>query len=132
MNTTATLEQESDAEVGVRYEYLQVQATVVNFTDTPMIIKKSDLSWGKWMQSPVDTPADNISNFSCQGRDSSPSGTEGYAIWRIGSAEIRADFSSPFIGSNTQSISCNSAAYKVTCTGTDGHVNQCTFMIRKA
>lgn len=63
--------------LGVMYEYLQVQATVINFTNVLMQITGSDLSWGKWMQSPVDVQPENIISFGSQGRDSSPSGTTG-------------------------------------------------------
>ncbi len=115
------------------YEYLQVQATVSNFTDQSMILTGSNLSWGKWMQTPVDVPAQDASNFSSQGRDSSPSGTEGWATWSIGKATITVMFSSPFVGSNTQSITCVPAgAYSVSCNGTGGHVNTCGFKIRRA
>ena len=112
------------------YEYLQVQATVNNFTGQAMIITGSDLSWGKWMASPVDVPSLDSISFSSQGRDSSPSGTEGWATWTIGSAVIKVTFSCPYIGSNDQSISCSEGNYVVSCTGTGGNVNNIIYKIR--
>lgn len=130
MNTTVTASELSATDLDVTYERLQVQGTVSNFTPHQMIVKSSNLSWGKWMQSPVDTPSFGISRFASQGRDSSPSGTEGTATWQIGNALITINFSCPLRGSNTQSISCEPAgAFKVTCTGTGGDVNSCTFQI---
>jgi hypothetical protein len=116
----------------LRYEYLQVQATVINFTDKAMVFTGADLSWGKWMRSPVDTPSYDSSTFSSQGRDSSPSGTEGWATWNLGSAVVRVTFSSPYIGSNTQAITCTSGAYNVSAEGTGGNVNTVVFKIYPA
>jgi hypothetical protein len=115
------------------YEYLQVQATVINFTDQTMEITGSDLSWGKWIKSPVKVDAYDSSTFASQGRDSSPSGTEGWATWKLGDATIRVTFSCPFIGSNTQTIACTpSGRYKVSATGTGGNVNLVTYTIKPA
>jgi hypothetical protein len=117
----------------LKYEYLQVRATVNNFTSHDMIITGSNLSWGKWIQSPVDTPAGDSSIFSSQGRDSSPSGTEGWAAWKIGSAEIKVTFDCPLRGSNKQTITCTpSNAFKVSCAGTGGDVNSIVYKIQKA
>jgi hypothetical protein len=128
---TTTAEPTSDP--NVKYEYLQVRATVSNFTSQAMVVTGSDLSWGKWIKSPVDTPGYDSSTFASQGRDSSPSGTEGWATWKLGDAVIKVTFSSPFSGSNTQSISCTpEGAYKVSCTGTDGHVNTVSYKIQPA
>ena len=116
--------------VGTKYEYLQVSATVINFTGEPMIITGSNLDWGKWIQSPVDTPPMGVSTFASQGRDSSPSGTEGWATWKIGKATIRATFSCPFIGHNDQTITCDpSGAYRVSAQGTGGNVNSVVYKI---
>ncbi len=117
----------------VMMEYLQVQATVINFTDKPMEITGSDLSWGKWIKSPVNVGSYDSSTFASQGRDSSPSGTEGWATWKLGDATIKVTFSSPFVGSNDQSITCTPLGrYKVSATGTSGNVNIVTFTIRPA
>jgi hypothetical protein len=117
----------------VKMEYLQVRARVINFTGQPMTVTGSDLSWGKWMQSPVSTPAHDSSAFASQGRDSSPSGTEGWATWKLGDATIKVTFSSPFSGSNTQSITCTpQGAYKVSAEGTSGNVNSVTYKIQPA
>ncbi|MGB7195625.1 MAG: hypothetical protein WBD81_19395 [Collimonas pratensis] len=130
MNTTATASELSATDVKVTYERLQVQGTVSNFTAHPMILKSSDLSWGKWMQSPVDVASFSTGRFGSQGRDSSPSGTEGTATWQLGNAVITINFSCPLRGSNGQSISCEpKGAFKVSCTGTGGDVNACTFQI---
>lgn len=121
------------ADAEVRYEYLQVKATVNNFTGEEMVLTGSDLSWGKWIKSPVNTPRYDNSSFSSQGRDSSPSGTEGWAEWKLGEAVIKVTFSSPYSGSNTQTISCTlPSRYKVTCSGTDGHTNTVTYNIKPA
>ncbi len=114
------------------YEYLQVQATVNNFTGLEMKLTGSDLSWGKWMKSPINVPAYDQGSFSSQGRDSSPSGTEGWATWTLGTATIKVTFSSPFSGSNTQTITCDSKQYAVSAKGTDGHVNNVTYTIKPA
>jgi hypothetical protein len=121
------------ADPSLRYEYLQVRATVNNFTVHDMTITGSDLSWGKWMQSPVNTPSGDSSTFSSQGRDSSPSGTEGWATWKIADAVIRVTFSCPLRGSNEQSITCTPAGkFKVSATGTGGDVNSVIYKIQKA
>jgi hypothetical protein len=115
------------------YEYLQVRATVNNFTSSDMILTGSDLSWGKWMQSPVDTPSGDSSTFSSQGRDSSPSGTEGWATWKIADAVIKVTFSCPLNGHNDQSITCTPlGAFKVSSSGTGGDINSVTYKIQKA
>jgi len=122
-----------EADANVMYEYLQVRGTVINFTNNDMVITGSDLSWGKWINSPVDTPKMDTTNFGCQGRDSSPSGTTGWASWKIGNAVITINFDCPLHGSNSQSISCSpEGAYKVSCTGTGGDVNVCSFKIMPA
>lgn len=114
----------------LRYEYLQVRATVMNFTSVPMEISGSDLSWGKWINSPVNVPAYDESGFASQGRDSSPSGTEGWATWKLGNATVKVTFSCPLHGSNQQSISCSSPDYVVTASGTGGDVNYLKFTIK--
>lgn len=114
------------------YEYLQVQATVINFTSTPMLITGSDLSWGKWMQSPVDVEPQGSIAFGSQGREDSPSGTTGWAAWKIGTATITVKFDCPLRGSNSQSITCDSASFVVSATGTGGDVNRVTFVIKPA
>ena len=106
--------------------------TVNNFTGEEMVLTGSDLSWGKWIQSPVNVPKYDNKGFSSQGRDSSPSGTEGWATWTLGGASVKVTFSSPFSGSNTQTISCSSTKYLVSAKGTDGHVNTVTFTIKPA
>lgn len=122
-----------DGKNNVMYEYLQVRGTVINFTNEDMIITGSDLSWGKWINSPVDTPKMDTTSFGSQGRDSSPSGTTGSASWKIGKAVITINFDCPLHGSNSQSISCSPAgAYKVSSTGTGGDVNVCSFKVLPA
>ncbi len=131
--STETTTAELVNDPSVKMEYLQVRATVANFTGQPMIITGSDLSWGKWISSPVDTPAFDSTSFASQGRDSSPSGTEGWATWKLGNAVIKVTFSSPFTGSNTQSITCTpSGAYKVSAAGTSGNVNFVNYKIQPA
>lgn len=131
INEQSTTTPAGDA--AVRYEYLQVQATVTNTTDQDMQLLSSDLSWGKWIQSPVSTPHGSWSRFSSQGRDSSPSGTEGTASWKIGEATIQVKFGCPLHGSNFQSISCTPAGlFKVSCEGTGGDVNRVVFTIEPA
>jgi len=121
------------ADPGVRYEYLQVQATVTNSTNQDMTLLGSDLSWGKWIQSPVSTPHGSWSRFSSQGRESSPSGTEGSASWKIGEATIRVTFACPLHGSNSQGITCTPAGqFKVTSQGTGGDVNRIVFVVEPA
>jgi hypothetical protein len=130
MHTEQITESPSHAEK-VLYEKLQVRAVVINFTSHPMVIKGSDLSWGKWMQSPVDVGPYGTSNFSSQGRDSSPSGTEGWATWSLGGATIHVTFSCPLVGSNGQSITCKpESLFTVGCTGTGGDVNSVVYEIR--
>ncbi len=124
INTTTTLDPQPN------YEYLQVRATVNNFVGEAMVLTGSDLSWGKWIQTPVDVPAYDDKGFASQGRDSSPSGTEGWATWKLGDATIKVTFSSPFSGDNTQSISCTPDLYKVSSSGTQGHVNNAVFTIK--
>ncbi len=114
----------------LKYEYLQVRATVINFTGIPMEITGSDLSWGKWISSPVNVPANDESGFSSQGRDSSPSGTEGWATWKLGRATVRVTFSCPLRGHNDQSITCDSSDFVVTATGTGGDVNYLKFTVK--
>nr|WP_315195988.1 hypothetical protein [uncultured Flavobacterium sp.] len=121
---------EANEEFHVMYEYLQVRATVINFTNQDMILTGSDLSWGKWINSPVDTPRSDTSTFGSQGRDSSPSGTTGWATWKIGNAIITVNFDCPLNGSNSQSITCEpKGAFNVSATGTGGNVNICSFKI---
>jgi hypothetical protein len=114
----------------LKYEYLQVRATVINFTGIPMEIAGSDLSWGKWINSPVNVPANDESSFASQGRDSSPSGTEGSATWKLGTATVRVTFSCPLHGSNEQSITCDSPQYVVNAAGTGGDVNYLKFTVK--
>ncbi|MEP7009581.1 MAG: aegerolysin family protein [Acidobacteriota bacterium] len=114
----------------LKYEYLQVRATVINFTGQTMEVTGSDLSWGKWINSPGNVPANDESSFGSQGRDSSPSGTEGWATWKIGSATIKVTFSCPLHGSNQQSISCTSTDYVVNVSGTGGDVNYLKFTVK--
>jgi hypothetical protein len=122
--------QPAAADANVKYEYLQVRATVVNATDQDMKLTGSDLSWGKWINSPVDTPRRGSSRFSSQGRDSSPSGTEGWAEWAVGGAVIRVTFSCPLHGSNSQSITCSpSGRFNVNSRGTGGDVNTIEYTI---
>lgn len=116
-----------------RYEYLQVQAVVTNFTSVPMVIMGSDLSWGKWMQSPVNVNPFSSMRFGSQGRDSSPTGTTGWAKWQVGNAVITVNFDCPLHGKNSQSIDCAPAGlFKVTATGTGGDINFVTFEIKPA
>lgn len=119
----------SERPADLYYEYLQVQGTVRNDTDQPMILTGSDLSWGKWMKSPVDVPAHGSITFGSQGRDSSPSGTEGWATWSIGGTTISIDFSCPLNGSNSQDINVTGSTYEGFCNGTGGDVNTCKFLI---
>lgn len=134
MNTTVAAPELSATELSApepNYERLQVQGTVSNFTQQPMILKGSDLSWGKWIQSPVDVASFSNNRFASQGRDSSPSGTEGTATWQLGSARIIITFSCPLRGSNTQTIRCEPpGAFNVSCDGTGGDVNSCSFQIK--
>ncbi len=117
----------------LQYEYLQVRGTVINFTKDDMILTGSDLSWGKWINSPVDTKSMDTSNFGSQGRDSSPSGTTGSASWKIGNAVITINFDCPLKGSNSQSITCSpKGAYTVSSNGTGGDVNICSFKVMPA
>lgn len=121
------------ADAEVKYEYLQVRATVINNTDQDMTILSSNLSWGKWIQAPVSTPHNSSSLFASQGRDSSPSGTEGTASWKIGDATIKVAFACPLHGSNSQSISCTPAdRFKVSAAGTGGDVNRAVFSVEPA
>jgi len=132
MSTETQTKSQTDRPDKLMYEYLQVRATVVNFTDQTMILTGSDLSWGKWIQSPVDVPKEDSITFASQGRDSSPSGTEGWASWKIGSATITVNFSCPLHGSNSQSITCDSPAFIVSATGTGGDVNTVSYKVKKA
>jgi hypothetical protein len=117
----------------LKYEYLQVRASVGNFTKQPMVLTGSDLSWGKWIQSPVDVPGPGMKSFASQGRDMSPSGTEGWATWKIGNAVIRVTFSCPLKGPNDQTIKCTpDNLFKVSCEGTGGDVNTITYSIEPA
>lgn len=121
------------ADSNAQYEYLQVRAKVVNATDQDMKLTGSDLSWGKWINSPIDTPRRGSSQFSSQGRDSSPSGTEGWAEWAVGGAVIRVTFSCPLHGSNSQSITCSpSGRFTVSSRGTGGDVNTIEYTIEPA
>lgn len=127
---TESSTQTAAADAEVKYEYLQVRATVTNATDQDMRLTGSDLSWGKWITSPVDTPRRGSSKFASQGRDSSPSGTEGWAEWVIGGAVIRVTFACPLHGSNSQSITCTpSGRFTVTSRGTGGDVNNVEFKV---
>ncbi|HXU46398.1 MAG TPA: aegerolysin family protein [Thermoanaerobaculia bacterium] len=124
---------EPDQNVGVSYEYLQVRAKMINYTSEEMIITGSDLTWGKWITSPVNVPAKSDRDFASQGRSSSPSGTEGWATWRIGKANIRVSFARPYNGLPDQRITCEPAiAYRVTSSGTQGDVNHVTFTVSPA
>ena len=121
-------------DVTVQYEYLQVQATVINNTNQDMTILSSNLTWGKWIQVPVSTPHGTWSRFASQGRASSASGTEGTASWKIGDAVIGVTFGSPLYGgSNPASISCTPPGrFKVSAAGTGGDVNRAVFSVEPA
>jgi hypothetical protein len=111
---------------------LQVRATVYNLTGQDMILADSDLSWGKWIQSPGNVPSCNPSSFSAQGASLTPSGTEGKASWKLGDAIIRVTFNTPAAGDNTQSIECSPAnQYKVRSWGTQGKVNEVAYTITR-
>jgi hypothetical protein len=112
------------------YEFLQVRATVINFTDQEMVLTGYDLSWGKWIQPPANVPAHDLIPFGSQGRDSSPSGTEGWANWRIGGADIKVTFGCPFVSGNFQTISCNPPLFDVAVTGTGSDINYVFYKIK--
>jgi len=125
--------QPAGVDTEANYEYLKVEATVTNATDYDMKLTGSDLSWGKWIQSPIDTLKHGSSTFSSQGRSGSPSGTEGWAEWAIHGAVIRVTFSCPYRGSNNQSIDCSpSGRFNVSCQGTGGDVNRIVYTVEPA
>ena len=115
-----------------RYEYLQVRAMVENNTKVDMVIAGSDLTWGKWIQSPVNTFAGKPSLFASQGRDSSASGTKGWAVWKIGEASIKVTFECQPNSKNKQSITCTPPLFKVSCTGTSGDRNTIVYSVEPA
>lgn len=116
-----------------RYEYLQVQAEVTNFTSVPMTMKGAGLSWGKWMQEPANVEGGSSMRFGSQGRASAASGTEGWVSWQMGNAVITVSFDCPLHGKNSQSITCSpKGIYDVTATGTGGDVNKVTYEIKPA
>ena len=49
---------------------------------------------------------------------------------KLGVPMPKVTFSSPYSGSNNQSISCSPDLYKVTSSGTQGHVNTVNFTIK--
>jgi hypothetical protein len=59
-----------------------------------------------------------------------PSGTEGWATWKLGSATVRVTFSCPLHGSNDQSITCDSSDFVVNASGTGGDVNYLKFTVK--
>ena len=95
----------------LKYEYLIVDATVVNRTNWCMMITGSNLSWGKWDTSPVNVMPQKEMKFLCRGRSDSPSGTEGWATWVLEghpkSPEIKITFDNPAVGSDKVSITCD-------------------------
>ena len=114
-------------------ESLQVRGIIINSADTVMIMTGSDLSWGQWIHSPVNVNDKSSSTFACQDRAASPSGTEGWATWKIGDAKIKITFDASYRGSNSQSITCSpKGAYKVTCSDRAGSLNKCTFRVMPA
>jgi len=84
---------------------------VQNRTNWEMKLIGSNLSWGKWVTTPVDVSAGSTMHFEAEGREASPSGTEGWASWQLignpSAAKITVNFNVPYIGSDTASISCD-------------------------
>jgi len=82
---------------------------VHNHTNYRMILTGSNLSWGKWGQSPVDVPSHSHINFDSMGRENSPSGTEGWATWQLEDQPITITvrWDDPYIGSNNFGMESN-------------------------
>ena len=98
----------------LKYEYLEVIGNVRNRTSWDMVLVTSHIAWGKFDEgkSPVGVPANGVMEFVARGRDSSPTGTEGYAKWVLkghphGEVTITAFFNNPAVGSCEARIECN-------------------------
>ncbi len=120
----------------VNDEYLIVDAIVCNRTSWPMRLTGSNLSWGKWVQTPIDVPPNKDGKFVAQGRDSSPSGTTGWAEWVLeghpsGMApKIRVTFDNPAVGPDKVSITCEPRdLVHVQAVQTRGNHNYVTYTI---
>lgn len=101
---------------GLKYEFLEVLAVVENKTSWEMTLVTGHVEWGKFDEgkSPVNVPANGKMEFSARGRDSSPSGTSGYATWTLkghpaGNVTVKATFDNPAFGSCKASITCEPA-----------------------
>ena len=101
---------------GLQYEYLEVLALVENRTSWEMTLNAAHVEWGKFDEgkSPVNVPANGKMEFSARGRDSSPSGTNGYATWTLkdhpaGKVTVKAAFSNPAAGFCKAGITCEPA-----------------------
>lgn len=120
----------------VGYLYLEVNATVDNKTQWDMILKTSHIEWGKFDEgkSPIDVSALSKGEFVARGRDSSPSGTEGYAKWIIKNHPqnpvITASFCNPAVGKCSASITCEPIdAVSVKCEGKSANKFNVTYTI---
>lgn len=117
------------------YEYLEVDATVINMTDWNMELKTAHIEWGKFDEghSPISVPRRGTTNFSARGRSGSPSGTEGYAAWSLeGHPEaptITAYFCNPAIGKCKAGIDCVPACITVAAKGASANKFVVTYII---
>jgi len=116
---------------GLTVESLKVMATISNMTEDNMILKNASLDWGKWIEKPKNIEGEELGNFSCSGKAYTPSGTEGFITWNIGSSTITLKFAAPYTSQNYASIECDTNKYIVSCKGTGGDINQVTAKIKK-
>jgi hypothetical protein len=90
-----------------------IHITVHNHTDDLMRLTGSNLSWGKWGQSPVDIEPHSHIQFDSMGRENSPSGTTGWATWHVEGYSrepiITVSWDDPYTGSNSGNIVSNPA-----------------------
>ena len=117
------------------YEYLEVDATVINLTDWDMDLVTSHLEWGKFDEghSPISVPKKGKMSFTARGRSASPSGTEGYAVWTLKnhpeSPQIKAYFCNPAIGSSQADIECKPNCISVSVKSGGGKKFVVTYIV---
>src|SRR3954447_14261476 len=95
----------------VRGEEQHAHLEIHNHTNNLMRLQGADLSWGKWGSStPVDVQPHSHIDFDSMGRENSPSGTEGWASWKLEGwytdTTITVRWNDPYTGSNDSSIDC--------------------------
>jgi hypothetical protein len=93
-------------------ESFQAIISVSNTTPWDMQLQGQHLDWGKWDGSPPQTiSAGGSANFKAEGKDFTPTGTQGSVTYTLLStpqnATVTMTFDVPLVGADSVAISCD-------------------------